>query len=51
MPKQWQVAVTVDTQKAYLRKILRGIGVYMYNVGNWNLYSEEEPLDKLPDWL
>jgi LacI family transcriptional regulator len=49
MPKQRQVAVIVDTQKAYHRKILRGIGAYVHEVGNWSLYIEEEPLDKLPD--
>jgi LacI family transcriptional regulator len=49
MSRQRQVAVIVDTQKAYHRKILRGIGAYVHEVGNWNLYIEEEPLDKLPD--
>jgi LacI family transcriptional regulator len=47
--KQRQVAVIVDTQKAYHRKILRGIGAYVHEVGNWSLYIEEEPLHKLPD--
>jgi LacI family transcriptional regulator len=49
MPKQRQVAVIVDTQKAYHRKIIRGIGAFVHEVGNWSLYIEEEPLDKLPD--
>jgi LacI family transcriptional regulator len=49
MSRQRQVAVIVDTQKAYHRKILRGIGTYVHEVGNWSLYIEEEPLHKLPD--
>jgi LacI family transcriptional regulator len=49
MSRQRQVAVIVDTQKAYHRKILRGIGAYVHEVGNWSLYIEEEPLEKLPD--
>ena len=49
MSKQRQVAVIVDTQKAYHRKILRGIGAFVHEVGNWSLYIEEEPLQKLPD--
>lgn len=49
MPSQRQVAVIVASQKAYHRKILRGIGAYALEVGNWSLYIEEEPLHKLPD--
>jgi LacI family transcriptional regulator len=49
MSRQRQVAVIVATQKAYHRKIIRGIGAYMHEVGNWSLYIEEEPLHKLPD--
>jgi LacI family transcriptional regulator len=49
MPKQRQVAVIVASEKAYHRKILRGIGAYVHEVGNWSLYIEEEPLHKLPD--
>jgi LacI family transcriptional regulator len=49
MSRQRQVAVIVASQKAYHRKILRGIGAYAHEVGNWSLYIEEEPLQKLPD--
>jgi LacI family transcriptional regulator len=49
MSKSRQVAVIVATQKAYHRKILRGIGAYANEVANWSLYIEEEPLQKLPD--
>jgi LacI family transcriptional regulator len=49
MPKQRQVAVIVDSQKAYHRKIIRGIAAFVHEVGNWSVYIEEEPLDKLPD--
>lgn len=49
MSRQRQVAVIVASQKAYHRKILRGIGAYVHEIGNWSLYIEEEPLYKLPD--
>jgi LacI family transcriptional regulator len=49
MSRRRQVAVIVATQKAYHRKIIRGIGAYVHEVGNWSLYIEEEPLHKLPD--
>jgi len=49
MSSQRQVAVIVASQKAYHRKILRGIGAYVHEVGDWSLYIEEEPLYKLPD--
>jgi LacI family transcriptional regulator len=49
MSSQRQVAVIVASQKAYHRKILRGIGAYVHEVGDWSLYIEEEPLHKLPD--
>jgi LacI family transcriptional regulator len=49
MSRQRQVAVIVASQKAYHRKIIRGIAAYVHEVGNWSLYIEEEPLQKLPD--
>ena len=49
MSRQRQVAVIVASQKAYHRKILRGIGAYVHEIGNWSLYIEEEPLLKLPN--
>jgi LacI family transcriptional regulator len=49
MSRQRQVAVIVASQKAYHRQILRGIGAFVHEVGNWSLYIEEEPLHKLPD--
>jgi LacI family transcriptional regulator len=49
MSRQRQVAVILASQKAYHRKILRGIGAYVHEVGNWSLYIEEEPPQKLPD--
>jgi len=48
MSKQRQVAVLIHFERAYHRKILRGIGAYMHEVGNWSLYIEDQPLYKLP---
>ncbi len=50
MPKQRHVAVIVDATKPYDRKVISGLAEYVQQVGNWSLYVEEEPLDKLPDF-
>ena len=49
MSERRQVAVIIHTERAYHRKILRGIGAYMHEVGNWSLYIEDQSLHKLPD--
>jgi LacI family transcriptional regulator len=49
MSERRQVAVIIHSELAYHRKILRGIGAYMHEVGNWSLYIEDQPLHKLPD--
>lgn len=49
MVKTRQVAVIIDSTRPYHRKILLGVASYVHEVGNWSLYIEEEPLDKLPD--
>ena len=49
MSNRRQVAVIVYSENAYHRKILRGIGAYMHDVGNWSLYIEDRRLHKLPD--
>jgi len=43
------VAVIIDASKPYDRKVIRGIGDYARQKGNWSLYVEEDPLQKLPD--
>jgi len=43
------VAVIIDASKPYDRKVIRGIGDYARRAGNWSLYVEEDPLQKLPD--
>lgn len=50
MPKQRHVAVIVDATKPYDRKVISGLAEYVQQIGNWSLYVEEEPLDKLPDF-
>ena len=49
MSKRRQVAVIIHTERAYHRKILRGIGAYMHEAGNWSLYIEDQSPQKLPD--
>lgn len=43
------VAIIIDASKPYDRKVIRGIGSYARQAGNWSLYVEEDPLQKLPD--
>jgi LacI family transcriptional regulator len=50
MSKQRHVALIVDATKPYDRKVISGLAEYVQQVGNWSLYVEEEPLDKLPDF-
>ena len=48
MVRTRQVAVIVDSTMAYHRKVLLGVAAYVHEVGNWSLYIEDEPLEKLP---
>lgn len=50
MSEQRHVAVIVNATKPYDRKVISGLAEYVQQVGNWSLYVEEEPLDKLPDF-
>jgi LacI family transcriptional regulator len=42
------VALIIDASKPYDRKIIRGVGAYAREAGNWSLYVEENPVEKLP---
>jgi LacI family transcriptional regulator len=44
-----KVAVILDTNHPYQRKVIQGIAAYARQAGEWQLYVEEDPLDKLPD--
>ena len=50
MPSLRQVAVIIDATRVYQRKILPGIADFANDVGNWELYVEEGPQEKLPDF-
>ncbi len=43
------VALIIDASKPYDRKVIRGVGAYCRSVGNWSLYVEEDPVQKLPN--
>ena len=45
-----QVAVIIDATRVYQRKILPGIADFANEAGNWELYVEEGPQEKLPDF-
>jgi len=49
MARVRHVAVIVDAARPYDRKIIRGVAAYGKEAGNWSLYVEEDPLEKLPD--
>lgn len=49
MPRLRHVALIVDAADPYDRKIISGVGAYAKEVGNWSLYVETDPLEKLPD--
>jgi len=48
-----QIALILDTNQAYDRKVVSGITRYMRQVGNWSLHMELDPKSKIPnfdDW-
>jgi LacI family transcriptional regulator len=49
MSRPRHVALIVDAAKPYDRKIIGGVAQYVKERGNWSLYVEEDPLQKLPD--
>ncbi len=49
MARPRHVALIVDAAKPYDRKIISGVAQYVKERGNWSLYVEEDPLQKLPD--
>jgi len=49
MARLRHVALIVDAADPYDRKIISGVGAYVKEVGNWSLYVETDPLEKLPD--
>ena len=50
MPDFLQVAVIIDATRVYHRKMLPGVTDYANEVGNWQLYVEEGPQERLPDF-
>ena len=49
MARPRHVALIVDAAKPYDRKIISGVAQYVKERGDWSLYVEEDPLQKLPD--
>ncbi len=50
MPETRLVALVVDATRAYHRKMIPGVTDYVREVGNWRLYVEEGPQERLPDF-
>jgi LacI family transcriptional regulator len=49
MPRVRHVAVIVDAADPFDRKIISGVADYAKESGNWSLYIEVHPLERLPD--
>jgi LacI family transcriptional regulator len=49
MARPRHVALIVDAARPYDRKIIGGVAQYVKERGDWSLYVEEDPLQKLPD--
>ena len=49
MARVRHIAVIVDAADPYDRKIIGGVADYAKEKGNWSLYVEVDPLQKLPD--
>jgi LacI family transcriptional regulator len=49
MVRPRHVALILDAARPYDRKIISGVALYVKEMGNWSLYVEEDPLQKLPD--
>lgn len=43
-----RVAVVLDSTLAFQRKVIGGIAAYAQQAGSWQLYVEDDPLEKLP---
>lgn len=44
-----EVALIMNVNKPYDRKVLSGIARFVQHTGNWQLYVEDEPLTKMPN--
>ena len=44
-----RVALIVNAAEAYYRKVVQGVADYTREKADWNIYLEENVLDKLPD--
>ncbi len=49
MKKTRRVALILDMNLPYQRKIVRGVASYARESGNWDVYVEADPLAKIPD--
>ncbi len=49
MPALRNVALVIDASQPYDRKVVQGIAAYVRQAGNWSIYLEERPQEKMPD--
>jgi len=48
MKRPRRVAVLGNVARRYDRRVIQGVTAYVRKTGGWNLYVEEDPLQKLP---
>ena len=52
MKKNRQVALLIESSRAYGRGLLRGVAAYAQEQGNWTLHHQEMTIDAdPPNWL
>lgn len=49
MTQMRHVAVIVDAARPYYRQLLAGVATFVKETGNWSLYIEEDPLQRMPE--
>lgn len=50
MSVSFNVAIILDVNRPYDRKVVAGISRFHHENQNWNLYLEDDPLSKIPDF-
>src|SRR4051794_36454014 len=50
MAAPYEVAVALSLNKDYDRKVAAGIARYAHEAGNWRVYMDDEPANRVPDF-
>src|SRR5438067_4724807 len=50
MAAPYEVAVVLSLNKDYDRKVAAGISQYAHEAGDWRVYLDDEPANRVPDF-